>query len=246
MRPTDHVNEMEDKHWHDIHMSLGYGKEYRGKFDAEYRKLGTPVVKVYKSDIVEAVSRVNSEEGVAVLNFASYNNPGGGFIRGCMAQEEALCWSGTLYNVLSKYEDSYYARNTTKRNRGLYTDAALYNPFVWVGKKRVSVITCAAPNKSLLYRYGSFSEEQNLTALKCRIKYVLDIAEDNNVDMLFLGAWGCGVFKQNPHEVAELFKKYLETGKYGFREVHFPITKEEEYSVFKNEFSSLRGNENRK
>lgn len=244
MRPIDHVIEMEDRYWHDIHMALGSGREYRGEFDVTYRKLGIPAVKVYKSDVVEAVNKVDSEEGVAVLNFASYNNPGGGFMRGCMAQEEALCWSGTLYNVLQKYEDTYYARNTAKKNRGLYTDTALFNQWVWVGKKRVSVITCAAPNKSLLYRYGSFSEEQNSAALKSRVKYVLDVAEDRNVDVLFLGAWGCGVFKQNPHEVAGLFKKYLETGKYGFREVHFPITKEEEYRVFKNEFSNLRGNEN--
>lgn len=235
MKPIDHVNEMEDQHRYDIHMSVGYGKEYRGEFDTSYRKLGTPVIKVYKSDVVEAVNNVADEVGTAVLNFASYNNPGGRFMSSSMAQEEALCWSGTLYNVLRKYEDTYYARNVAKKNRGLYTDAALYNPFVWVGKKRVAVITCAAPNKSLLYRYGSFSEEQNSKALESRIKYVLDVAEDNNVSTLFLGAWGCGVFKQNPHEVARLFKKYLQSGVYGFNEVHFPITKNDEYEVFKEE-----------
>lgn len=237
MRPIDHVNEMEDLHRYDIHMSVGYGKEYRGKFSTKYRESGIPNIKVYKSGVVEAVSGIADEADTAVLNFASYNNPGGRFILGSMAQEEALCWSGTLYNVLRKYEDTYYARNTAKKNRGLYTDAALFNPYVWVGNKRVAVITCAVPNKSLLYRYGSFSEEQNSKALESRIKYVLDVAEDNKVSTLFLGAWGCGVFKQNPHEVARLFKKYLQSGMYGFDEVHFPITGSEEYEVFKEELS---------
>lgn len=238
MEAQEHADLMEKEHLQDICESLAYGKEYRGALTTNYRKLGNPVVKIYEGDVVRAVNDTQGEENVAVLNFADYRHPGGLFLRGSHAQEETLCWSGTLFNVLREYENDYYARNKATNNKGLYTDAALYNPHILIGKKYVSVITCAAPNRQNLCRYGSFTEEQNLQSLESRAKFVLDVAEDNNVDVLFLGAWGCGVFKQNPRTIAETFKKYLDTGDYGFKEVHFPITDYGMCVVFKRVFSN--------
>ena len=37
------------------------------------------------------------------------------------------------------------------------------------------------------------------------------MAKENQVDLLILGAYGCGVFGQNVKEVAEIFKEYLDT-----------------------------------
>ena len=63
----------------------------------------------------------------AVLNFASYKNPGGGFLSGSRAQEESLCHSSFLYNVLSRFP-TYYGWNQNHLNRSLYENRAIYSP----------------------------------------------------------------------------------------------------------------------
>ena len=151
-----------------------------------------------------------AEEGkrAGVLNFASFHSPGGGFINGAMAQEEAICHESDLYNVLSACTD-FYEYNIAHKNNGLYLNRALYSPdiiFVKDGVCKADVITCAAPDRSNLVRFKSFTEEENKNALLSRARLIRNIAEEKGIDILILGAWGCGVFKQDPKEVAEIFK----------------------------------------
>ena len=69
-----------------------------------------------------------------------------------------------------------------------------------------------------------------------RCKYVLDIARENNVNVLCLGAFGCGVFGNNPYFVAECFKILLETKNYDFDVVTFPIPGGNNLEAFKELF----------
>ena len=64
-------------------------------------------------------------------------------------------------------------------------------------------------------------KESNATALKQRIRFVLDVAEYNNVDTLILGAFGCGVFSQYPRDVATIFNEELKT--HNFNKICFAI-----------------------
>ena len=172
---------------------------------------GTPNISVIDAGTVDAA--LMCEGAVTVLNFASYKHAGGGFIGGAMAQEEALCHDSFLYNVLSTFTD-YYEYNQKNLRKGLYTNAAIYSPdvvFEYGGKsKKANVITCAAPNNSLGVRYKAFTPEENRAALESRIAFVRDIAEKYGCDTLILGAYGCGVFKQDPTETAQIFKKTFE------------------------------------
>ncbi len=195
-------------------------------------------------DSVSAVLKYfENEEKMAVLNFSSYRHPGGGYINGAKAQEECLCHESFLYNVLSQFETEFYGWNENNKNKALYLNRGMYSPKICFIKEDrqcfCDVITCAAPNKSVARRWQKVTEEENLQVLKSRIKFVLDIAKENEVNTLILGAYGCGVFGQNATEVAQIFKDYLETEYKCFDKVVFaiPETREGNYLKFKQVFS---------
>ena len=191
-------------------------------------------------DSVSAIFK-HAKGKTAVLNFASYKYPGGCFLDGSMAQEECLCHSSFLYNVLREFPE-YYEWNNKNLNKALYKDRALYLPNVIFEqngtKKECDVITCAAPYKSASKKYCNVSDEENTKTLKERIKFVLDIAEDNNVEILILGAYGAGVFGQNPYEVASVFKDTINKYNYHFEKVIFAIPKgkNNNFNCFKKVF----------
>ena len=239
----NHTKEMEDLYKDEIEDCIDETLAYNvnSKF-IEKRLNNKQVIIVDEIDSVGAVFKyVNINEITAVLNFASYNNPGGNFINGSKAQEECLCHESYLYNVL-KGRIGYYKINHKNKNRSLYTDRALYSPNVRFTKECkdvfCDVITCAAPNKTAAQKYCNVSDEENSEVLKERIEFVLKIAQDNGVDNLILGAYGCGVFGQDPLEVAKIFKEFL-SGKYKrFNKVIFAIPNKLEvnYRCFKRIF----------
>ena len=152
---------------------------------------------------------------VCVLNFASYKNPGGMFLKGSSAQEESLCHESFLYNVLKEFDTTrrqHYAENRSSLNKGMYTDRALYTPdvrFFHNGQERLAdVITCAAPNYSVSLKYGNFTAEDNYKALSLRIDFVKHILAIQKPDVAILGAWGCGVFRQDAKDVIALWCQY--------------------------------------
>ena len=181
---------------------------------------------------------------VTILNFASFTSPGGKFIEGSNAQEECLCHASNLYNILKNFENEYYKdnRNAVAINRQLYVDRALYTPDVLfhdIDKKfftAANVITCAAPNYTV-YKEKSDNDILYDEVLRSRIKYVLDIARDNEQKILILGAFGCGVFGNDPTKVATIFKSLLRN--YKFEKVIFaiPHTNNGNYEAFKKVFN---------
>lgn len=239
-----HTRDMEKLFKEEITDSVKHVCEYEGipEYTGEHEKV-TKIL-LDKMDSVSAVFKY-AEGKTAVLNFASFKNPGGKFLEGSSAQEESLCGESFLYNVLIRFKTSWYEKNANRLNRGLYQNRALYVPgvvFVKDGNTMVSgVITCASPNKSLMTRYFSFTEEENSAALESRIEMVLAMAADQRVDTLILGAFGCGVFAQDASEVAGIFRRFLD-GKYSgvFSKVVFAVPQFSErdtnYAAFEKEF----------
>lgn len=111
-------------------------------------------------------------------------------------------------------------------------------------KKYCDVITCAAPNFTAAAKYCNVDREENKKVLESRIRFVFEVAKQNQIDTLILGAFGCGVFGQNADDVAEIFINLLVTD-YAteFKKVIFaiPIINNDSvnYSKFQNMFDEL-------
>lgn len=171
----------------------------------------------------------------AVLNFANPHEPGGGVLRGAMAQEECLCRCSDLYNALNQpYFMEHYYRYHRNNSDYYFSDRLIYSPNVTVFKSddivpqvlpnpfHVDVITCAAP-----YMPGcpQKTNEELLTIYKSRIRNILEVAMSNEVDILILGAFGCGAFRNDPDLMAKAFADLLVGEKYAefFEKVFFAI-----------------------
>ena len=185
-----------------------------------------------------AAARVNLASGkIAVLNFANPHYPGGGVARGAMAQEECLCRSSTLFPCLNgeRVFEEFYNYHRTKTDYD-FSDRLIYSPGVTVFKDdspvprlleeqdwfQVDVITCAAP---YLTKKCYVNRMVLLNLFKSRIRNILEVAIDHEIEVLILGAFGCGAFGNPPEVVARAFREVLEENRYGsaFARVVFAI-----------------------
>lgn len=214
-RAINHTKLMEQKFNTEIKKCIDESQIYTDSILCIPQQRYKTKIVVKDIDSVSAVREYALKKKTCVLNFASYKHPGGMFLNGSSAQEESLCHESFLYNVLSMMQP-YYDRNQQNLNKSLYTNRAIYSPNVmFFGKDNAiyfsDVITCAAPNKKSAQDYCHISDEQNRRELISRIDFVLSAASLNQPEVLILGAFGCGVFGQNPSEVAEIFKECLNT-----------------------------------
>lgn len=210
-----HTHDMMIKHEKETTESVKNSKIYYSKDGISNVRIPAPTthhpaVKLWDKDSVTAARTIHTDhpnDKICILNFASYKNPGGKFIEGSSAQEESLCHESNLYNILLRFDKTYYAPHREKgaTNRALYYDEAIYTPDVVFSDNKFDVLTCAAPNWSAASRFGVSLDENN-EVLKSRIEFIKAILEENNVDVAILGAWGAGVFGQDPAIIATYFK----------------------------------------
>lgn len=207
------------------------------------------------------LSRDNPGKKIAVLNFASATRPGGGVKNGSSAQEEALCRCSTLYPTLDCrwlwqcFYDINRAANDVR-----HSDACIYSPGVVICKtdeslpKRmkpedwvtVDVISCAAPNlrsKPSNQHNPETGASQKVTDAELyeihlkRAKRILTIAAANKVDILVLGAFGCGAFCNDPKVVAQAYHAAISEFRHYFDKIEFAVydgPHSNNYDVFHN------------
>lgn len=165
----------------------------------------------------ERTARLQQFARIGVLNFASAKNPGGGFLKGAQAQEESLARSSGLYKSLLKCPE-YYDYHRSHKSL-LYSDRIIYSPGCPVFRKDdgtlleepyfVDFITSCAPNAGEVWKRESESIGKIKEVLYKRGAKLLSLAVDKGCDALILGAWGCGVFRNDPSIVAQMFADLL-------------------------------------
>ena len=176
----------------------------------------------------------NGDAKIAVHNFASATNPGGGVVHGSRAQEESLCRCSTLYPALNTKENwrRYYDFHR-KLGDAIYTDACIFTPNVIICKSdvdlpqrlpreswvTVDVMTCAAPN----LRYFDLSDEELLKIHETRGRHMMTILANHGAEIFVTGAFGCGALKNNPEVVAQAYKNILPDFDGYFKEIVFAI-----------------------
>lgn len=157
---------------------------------------------------------------VAVLNFASARNPGGGYVNGAQAQEEALCRASALYSCLLRVP-GFYAHHRAERDP-FYSHRVIHSPAVPVFRAdsgtlldqpfRAGFLTSPAPNAGVIARTMPERTAEIGPVLDERAGRVLEVAVAHGYRRLVLGAWGCGVFQNDPAVVAASFAALLGPG----------------------------------
>ena len=164
---------------------------------------------------------------MVVLAFASFTNPGGGYIQGYLGQEATLCADSYLYNVLDKQRKWYGENRRRNINCELYRNRALVVPAVRFDRNHVhayaDVIVAAAPNVKRARQEYRVSDDALLDALRDRIRFVLAICDELGREKLVLGAWGCDNNGFDAEAVAELFRKELASGDFKVKQVFFAV-----------------------
>lgn len=197
----------------------------------------------------------------AVLNLASPTHPGGGWIRGALAQEEALCYRSSL--SLSLHKRYYPFRQLT----GVYTpDVLIIREEMSKGHRLyacpaaempvVSVVSVAALKKPQTRRVAVASgsgtpvmrevfSEGDRVLTKGKMRMSLRLAAARGHDLLVLGALGCGAFGNPPAEVVDCWREVLSEAEFGggrWREIVFAVLDvkgEGNFRVFEEGLSGL-------
>ncbi|PYH45934.1 uncharacterized protein BP01DRAFT_373418 [Aspergillus saccharolyticus JOP 1030-1] len=156
---------------------------------------------------------------VCILNMANAKRPGGGWLNGALAQEEALCYRSSLSSTLKR---RYYP---------LRFLGAIYSPTVVIFRKSfdqghemmnlqephlfpvVSVISVAAiENPELDHRHDppKYKDPRMRAGMKNKMRMVLRIAAHRKHRRIVLGALGCGAFGNPNVEVADCWAEVLQ------------------------------------
>ncbi len=244
-----HIAEMDARFSADIKRSLAELKVYDGvpETNVEGRM---PTVTVVDQDSATAVLELGrglaSACDLALLDFASFVNPGGGYERGAWAQEEAICSESTLFNVLREQKAWYAANRSRNINCELYRNRGLVAPKVRFEREGyhsyADVIVVAAPFAARARENYKVKDDALIAAMRERIRFVMAIADDLGHKKLVLGAFGCGAFGWDASVVAPLFVEELAGGTHVAEQITFAIPRgrfDENLAKFEHAFAKF-------
>ncbi|KAH8164202.1 hypothetical protein CIB48_g4017 [Xylaria polymorpha] len=172
----------------------------------------------------------------AVLNFANSRKPGGGWMNGAIAQEEAICYRSSLALSLNprlyplRKDEGLYSRYvlvmredmTSGHNQiaaepdqlpvvSVMTIPALHNPKLRTFQYQTSYTTPEDPPTTVVSFMNKqiFQYDQDRDITKGKMRLALRMAAKHGHRKLVLGALGCGVFGNPPEDIAHCWLSVL-------------------------------------
>ena len=212
----------------------------------EFRVLAQDCLATAKQ-FAEQAEKNGGREKIAVLNMASRQNPGGGVYGGAGAQEEYCFRCSDYFRSLYQYVDYGSDYGVARSGESYPMDrnfGGVWSPGVTVFRGteeegypfleepwKVNFIAVAGVNHPDTVRLQDGLEWMTppmVAATGNKLRTILNIAIDNEVDILVLGAIGCGAFRNPPHHVALLFREIFAEPAYAraFKKVVFAIKKD--------------------
>lgn len=187
-----------------------------------------------KSALILEKKQLDTSEKIGILNFASARHAGGGFINGAMAQEESLAFSSNLYQCQTMPQCEEYYEANRNYHSSLYTDGMIFSPDTVFFRDEnymlkpvpslFSVLTCPAVNKGAVERNEKDKIFITDVVMEKRMSKILGMFAYLRYETIILGAYGCGVFKNSPATIAEIWSKLLHEKYNGmFRTVCFAV-----------------------
>ena len=219
----------------------------------EIQPMKSGSVRVVAIDSLDAAYNLykSGVEDIVVLNMANAEHPGGGYLSGAGAQEEALCRRSSLYAALSGNHTFY----------PIPPHGAIYSPDVLVIRKSdkeaceplgqeerwwTSVVSAAAIFHPQVDESGmEFARAEDREDTRERIKSVVRVAALEGKRNLVLSALGCGAFRNPPMAVAQLFKEVLTDSEFQgrFQGIWFSILDRkgsQNYQIFRQVLDELQ------
>ena len=184
-------------------------------------KVSNTTIEVVNEGTVDAVFRLSKGNqknmSLGVLNFASAYHPGGGFESGAMAQEECIAYCSDLYKKQVDGAWDYYEINRAKNNP-IYTDTMFMSNVTFFrngnftlipNNTMCNVLTCPAVNIGALRGRIGVNLNSAKEVMKNRMRKILYLFAYYDCKDIVLGAYGCGVFGNNPEDVARNWYELL-------------------------------------
>ena len=203
-------------------------------------------ITVINLDTVSALVKYYQSGRTCILNMASYKRPGGGVHNGAKAQEECLFRCSNLYKEIGT---EHYPLEDTE---ALYTTDAVFFKDVeydYMPEVKCDVVTIAALRlHGIIGENGEMSYESDVAdyrnITKNKIRLMLSLAAKHGVRNIILGAWGCGVFNNDPETISLYFHEVLVQECYSglFNQVVFAIINDHNsvgnnFGIFNNRFN---------
>lgn len=157
-------------------------------------------------DTVSALQKYYLNGKTLVLNMASAKRAGGGVEKGSIAQEECLFRCSNLYNIPQDLYPLGISEYVYTKDISFVKDFK-YDKLIY--PIMCDVISIPAYNLNTTHYFPSvdLSDYEKNTILK--IETMLKQAYVNGCENIILGAWGCGVFKNDPIFIANSFKNII-------------------------------------